>query len=95
MAERLISEVLNHAPRSLKVAERLAAVALAADADDDTRLTQTSPFAPRILGWADVEDAAEMRRILRKLMRIGVIEQVGTAYRFRQLRPAAPEGVSA
>ncbi|MGW2258987.1 hypothetical protein ACWCXE_14275 [Streptomyces sp. NPDC001780] len=95
MGYPLFREVKKHAPAGLTHQEKLTAMVLADDANDDTRLTYTSVVDPEILRQAMVPDARKMMRILAKLREKKVIEQIGRGcngrtakYRFLPLGPA-------
>lgn len=91
----LFREVKMWAPASLTHQEKLTALVLADDANDDTRLTYNSVVDEEIMRYAMVPDSRKMLRIIARLKREKVLEQVGKGhngrtakYRFLHLGPA-------
>lgn len=76
MGIRLIVEVLDHAPSTLSHRERLLAVALAEDANDDTRLTWGSVQSPAVRRRAHLS-RTQLYEVLKALIAAGVLKKVG------------------
>jgi hypothetical protein len=70
----LYREVMRWAPASLTKGEKLAALVLADDANDDSRLTWSSVVDPEIMRQAMVPDERAMLRIIAKLKTEKVVE---------------------
>lgn len=93
----LYREVKERAPTSLTHREKLTAMILADDANDETRLTWSSVVDPEILRQAMVKNERDMRKVLARLQEEGVIERVGgggngRVAKYRFLRLAQSEG---
>jgi hypothetical protein len=91
----LFREVKLWAPPTLTHQEKLTALVLADDANDDTRLTYNSVVDEEIMRCAMVPDSRKMLRIIARLKAEKVLEQVGKGhngrtakYRFLHLGPA-------
>ncbi len=100
MGYALYREVKVWAPPSLTKGEKLAAMVLADDANDQTRLTYSSTIDPEIMRQAMVKDDRAMRRIIAKLKDEKVLEHAGgghngrtAKYRFLHLAPAESTSV--
>lgn len=95
MGYALYREVMRYAPNSLTKGEKLAAMVLADDANDDTRTTWSSVVDPEIMRQAMVPDERAMLRIIARLKAEKVIEHSGgghngkvAKYKFIALAPA-------
>ncbi|MFR0359087.1 hypothetical protein [Streptomyces sediminimaris] len=95
MGYELYREVKVWAPDGLTKGEKLAALVLADDANDATRLTFHSVVDAEIMRQAMVPDDRAMRRIVAKLQEWKVLEHAGgghngrtAKYRFLHLEPA-------
>lgn len=95
MGYELYREVKVWAPESLTPREKLAALVIADDANDASRITWSSVSDPEIMRQAMVPDDRAMRRIITKLKREKVLEHLGgghngraAKYRFLHLAPA-------
>lgn len=95
MGYKLYREVKVWAPVSLTRGEKLAALVIADDANDDSRVTWSSVSDPEIMRQAMVPDDRAMRRIITKLKREKVLEHLSgghngrvAKYRFLHLAPA-------
>ncbi|MYU22706.1 hypothetical protein [Streptomyces sp. SID8352] len=95
----LYREVKMWAPPSLTHQEKLTALVLADDANDDSRLTYNSVVDEEIMRYAMVPDSRKMLRIVARLKREKVLEQVGKGhngrtakYRFLHLGPVESLG---
>ncbi|NGO67149.1 hypothetical protein [Streptomyces boncukensis] len=71
----MIVDILNHAPRSLTHREAYVLVALAEDANDDTRTTWNSVERPEMLHRARVS-RSQMYAVLKTLTGKGALERV-------------------
>lgn len=100
MGFKLYREVMRWAPQALTKGEKLAALVLADDALDETRLTWHSVVDPEILRRAMVPDDRAMLRIVAKLKAEKVVEHASgghngkvAKYKFLRLEPvdAAPD----
>lgn len=96
MGYELYREVKVWAPDALTKGEKLAALVIADNADDRTRLSRDSVVDPELMAEAMVPDDRAMRRIIAKLQEHGVIEHVGGGHngrtaKFKILR-LAPAG---
>ena len=96
MGIRLIVEVLDYAPTTLTHRERLLAVVLAEDANDDTRQTWNSVARTEVLRRARLS-RTQLYDVLKALAAAGVIKKVtagqknATAkYEFLPLDPQSP-----
>lgn len=94
MGYKLYREVMRWAPAALTKGEKLAALAIADDANDATRLTWHSVVDPELMRRALVPDDRAMLRIVAKLKAEKVLEHAGgghngrvAKYRFLQLEP--------
>ncbi|AWS44505.1 hypothetical protein [Streptosporangium sp. 'caverna'] len=90
MGYPIYREVMDFAPDTLTHREKLVALVLADDANDNTRTTWNSVVDPKILRRAMVKNDRDMRKILTKLKDAGVLEQVvsghsGSTAKFRFL----------
>ncbi|RKS10040.1 hypothetical protein DFP74_5787 [Nocardiopsis sp. Huas11] len=104
MGYKLYREVKVWAPDTLTKGEKLAALVLADDANDVSRLTYHGVHDPEIMRQAMVPDDRAMRRVLAKLQKEKVVEHAGgghngrvSKYRFLHLAPsgwAAPGDAS-
>ncbi len=95
MGYELYREVMRWAPAALTPREKLAALVIADDANDGTRVTWSSVSDPAIMQQAMVPDDRAMRRIITKLKREKVLEHLSgghngraAKYRFLHLAPA-------
>lgn len=95
MGYELYREVKKWAPESLTHREKLTAMVLADDANEETRLTWSSVVDPEIMRQAMVKNERDMRKVLARLQEAGVIEHVGgghngrvAKYRFLRMAPA-------
>lgn len=75
MGIRLIVEVLDYAPSTLSHRERLLAVVLAEDANDDTRLTWGSVQAPAVRRRSGLS-RTQLYEVMKGLAAAGVIKKV-------------------
>jgi hypothetical protein len=98
MGYELYREVKVWAPESLTKGEKLAALVLADDANDQTRLTYSSVVDPEIMRQAMVKDDRAMRRIIARLTDEKVIEKATgghngriAKFKFLHLVPAGAE----
>lgn len=96
MGYGLYGEVKRWAPDGLTKGEKLAALIIADDANDKTRLTYNSVVDPEIMRQALVPDERAMRRIVAALQKQKVLEHAGgghngrtAKYRFLPLAPTA------
>jgi len=94
MGYNLYREVKRAAPDVLTHREKLAAMVLADDANDKTRLTYGSTVDPELMQHAMVKTEREMRRILARLQEVKIVEHAGgghngrtAKYRFLHLDP--------
>lgn len=94
-------EVKKWAPDTLTHREKLTALVLADDANDDTRVTFSSVIDPEILRQAMVKNDRDMRKILTRLQEEKVLERVSgghngrvAKYRFLRLAPAGSPDVA-
>lgn len=99
MGYLLYREVKMWAPPSLTHQEKLTALVLADDANDESRLTYNSVVDEEIMRYAMVPDSRKMLRIVARLKREKVLEQVGKGhngrtakYRFLHLGPVESLG---
>ena len=95
MGYELYREVKVYAPSTLTPREKLAAMVLADDANDQTRLTWSAITDPEIMRQAMVPDDRSMRRVIAKLKEEKVLEPAGggfngkiAKFRFLHLAPA-------
>lgn len=98
MGYKLYREVMRWAPAALTKGEKLAALEIADDANDDTRLTWHSVVHPEVMRRAMVPDARAMLRIVAKLKEEKVLEHASgghngriAKYRFLRLEPVNAE----
>ncbi|MFF2650560.1 hypothetical protein [Streptomyces sp. NPDC058045] len=95
MGIRLIVDMLDHAPQALTHREAYVLVALAEDANDETRTTWNSVERPQMLRRARVS-RSQMYAVLKSLVAKGALEKVsagqknGTA-KYRIPEPQCPE----
>ncbi|MEV5598426.1 hypothetical protein, partial [Streptomyces sp. NPDC052496] len=75
MAVRLIVEVLAEAPTTLTHREKLLLVALAEDANDDTRVTWNSIEHPKILRGAKLS-RSQLYAVIKSLIAKGALTKV-------------------
>lgn len=101
MGYPIYREVKKWAPDTLTHREKLAAMVLADDANDDTRVTFSSVVDPEILRQAMIKNDRDMRKILTRLVEEKVIERVAIGgngraakYRFRHLASEATTTVA-
>ncbi|MFD5081889.1 hypothetical protein ACFWOG_04505 [Kitasatospora sp. NPDC058406] len=80
MGIRLVVEVLRHAPETLTHREKLLLVALAEDANDDTRLTWSSVEDSKILVGAKV-NRAQLYDVIKKLIAKSALARVTAGQR--------------
>lgn len=99
MGYELYREVKRHAPETLTHREKLTAMVLADDANDESRTTWNSAFTPETLAFCMVKNERDMRKILARLQEEKVIEHVGgghngriAKFRFLELGPATVGG---
>lgn len=99
MGYELYREVKRHAPETLTHREKLTAMVLADDANDESRTTWNSAFTPETLAFCMVKNERDMRKILARLQDEKVIEHVGgghngriAKFRFLELGPATVGG---
>lgn len=95
MGYELYREVKVYAPASLTHREKLTAMVLADDANDQTRLTWSSVVDPEIMRQALVKNGRDMLKIVARLQEEKVIEHGGgghngrvAKFRFLHLAPA-------
>jgi hypothetical protein len=79
----LFREVKTWAPPTLTHQEKLTALVLADDANDETRLTYNSVVDEEIMRCAMVPDSRKMLRIIARLKQEKVLEQVGKGHNGR------------
>jgi hypothetical protein len=97
---RLIVEVLTSAPMVLTHREKLLLVALAEDANDDTRITWNSIEDPKFLRYAKLS-RSQMYAVIKNLIAKGVLTKLAAGqkngvakYSIRPLTPSQCPGIA-
>ncbi|WP_435643388.1 hypothetical protein ACR9VJ_18245 [Streptomyces sp. H49] len=94
MGSRLVTEVMDMAPATLTHREAWVLAVLAADADDDTRTTQSSVESPEILRRARVS-RPQMYAVLRSLIAKEALTRVAVGQRNQAAAYALPLAAAA
>ena len=90
MGIRLNVEVLDYAPTTLTHREKLLLVALAVDANDETRQTWSSVESPEVMRRAQLS-RAQLYAVIKKLIAKGVLKKVSAGQKNGVARYRIPE----